>query len=445
MQLSVHSAAGRSLCGAPWRPRLPLLQPLHPPRHQARKHFSDLRYRQIYSFQSFHKLRKHLGGVYTKNAATRAALSNRAGNYGSVLFFIHDLVRGNPRHHGAQLLAHSLDLVGRVLATTSSHGRIVQGTFRDEHLGVFTTLDALQCVTHGFAGLLVDHLRAGYVLAVLSVVGDGVVHVGDAAFVHQVNNQLQLVQTLKVRHFQSVARFGQGFETGFNQLNRATTQNRLLTEQVGFSFIFEGGFDDTGTAAADAAGVGQGYVLGVAGSVLEDRDQIRNTAALGELGAYSVARRLRSNHDHVQVFARNDLVVVDSKTVSERQGSALLQVRLDFVAVQLGLELVRSQHYNNVGGSNGRSHVAGLQAVGFSLGDGGRAGTQTNHYVYTGVLQVARVRVALGAEAQNGNFLALDDGKITILIVINLHEKPLLSVTALRGHSVQIFRPALTG
>src|SRR5690554_2634886 len=136
---------------------------------------------------------------------------------------------------------------------------------------------------------------------------------------------------------------------------------------------------------------------------------------------------------------------MNGKTVCEGQGSALLQVRLDLFLVQLGLELVRSQHHNNIGGSNGRSHVAGLQAVGFSLGDGGRAGTQTNHYVYTGVLQVARMRVALGAEAQNGNLLALDDGKITILIVINLHEKPLLSVTALRGHSVQIFRTALTG
>src|SRR5690606_33792367 len=185
----------------------------------------------------------------------------------------------------------------------------------------------------------------------------------DAAFVHQVNNQLQLVQTLEVRHFRSVARFGQGFETGFNQLNRATTQNRLLTEQVSFGFVFEGGFDDTGTAAADTAGVGQGYVLGVAGSVLEDRDQVRNTAALGELGAYSVARRLRGNHDHVQVFARNDLVVVDSKAVSEGQGSALLQVRLDFVTVQLGLELVRSQHHDHVCRCNGRSHIAGLQSI----------------------------------------------------------------------------------
>jgi hypothetical protein len=142
-----------------------------------------------------------------------------------------------------------------ILATTSGHGRVVQCTFRDEHLGVFATLDALQRFTHSFAGLLVDHLRTGYVLTVLGVVGDGVVHVGDAAFVHQVNNQLELVQTLEISHFRSVARFGQGFKAGFNQFNRTTTQNGLLTKQVGFRFVFEGGFDNTGTAAADTAGV----------------------------------------------------------------------------------------------------------------------------------------------------------------------------------------------
>ena len=47
------------------------------------------------------------------------------------------------------------------------------------------------------------------------------------------------------------------------------------------------------------------------------------------------------------------------------------------------------------------------------------------------------MRVALGTEADDGNFLALDDGKITILIVINLHDKPLLFVMAPRGHNVQ--------
>jgi hypothetical protein len=45
--------------------------------------------------------------------------------------------------------------------------------------------------------------------------------------------------------------------------------------------------------------------------------------------------------------------------------------------------------------------------------------------------------VALGAETNDGNFLALDDGKIAILIVVNLHEKPLLFVMAPKSHIVQ--------
>jgi hypothetical protein len=47
------------------------------------------------------------------------------------------------------------------------------------------------------------------------------------------------------------------------------------------------------------------------------------------------------------------------------------------------------------------------------------------------------VRVALGTEAQNGNFLALDNGQITIFIVINLHGN-LLSFMALPSHDVQM-------
>ena len=185
----------------------------------------------------------------------------------------------------AQLLTDHLDRMLGIQATTSRHGRIVAATFLNEHLGVLTGLDTLQCIAHGFTGLLVDDLRAGDILTILRVVGDGVVHVGDAAFVHQVNNQLELVQTLEVGHFRRITGFGQCFETGLDQLNRTTTQHRLLTEQIGFGLVLEGGFDDAGTAAADAAGVGQSDVLGVAGSVLEDGDQVRNTAAIGELGA----------------------------------------------------------------------------------------------------------------------------------------------------------------
>src|SRR5690606_15905671 len=126
-----------------------------------------------------------------------------------------------------------------------------------------------------------------------------------------------------------------------------------------------------GTTAAHAAGVRQGNILGVAGSVLIDGDQVGDTTTLDELGANGVARRLGSNHDHVQILARHDLVVVDGETVGEGQGSTLLQVRLDLVAIQLGLELIRSQDHDHVGGGNGSRHVGHFQAMGFGLGDGG--------------------------------------------------------------------------
>ena len=308
-----------------------------------------------------------------------------------------------------------------VVAAVGSHRRVVGRTFGNEHFRVLAVLDALQGVAHGSTGLGVDHLRTGYVLTVFGIVGDGVVHVGDAAFVHQVDDQLQLVQALEVGHFRRVTGFDQGFETGLDQLDATTAENGLLTEQVGFGLVLEGGFDDTGTTAADAAGVGQGDVLGVAGSVLVDGDQVRDATALDELGTHGVTRGLRRDHDHVEVGARDDLVVVDGEAVSEGQGGALLQVRLDLFLVQAALELVRGEDHDHVGCGDGGLHVGNLQTVRFGLGHGGGAATQAHGDVDAGVLQVAGMGVALGAVADDGNFLALDDREVTVFIVENAH------------------------
>src|SRR5690554_2571017 len=117
-----------------------------------------------------------------------------------------------------------------VLTTTRCHRRIVESTFRDEHLRVLTTLNSLKRIAHSFARLFVDDFWAGHILTILCVVRDGVIHVRDTAFVHQVYNQLELVQTLKVRHFWRIARFSQRFKTCFYQLDSTTTKNSLLTE-----------------------------------------------------------------------------------------------------------------------------------------------------------------------------------------------------------------------
>ena len=63
----------------------------------------------------------------------------------------------------------------------------------------------------------------------------------------------------------------------------------------------------------------------------------------------------------------------------------------------------------------------------FGFGDSGRTFTQTNGDINTGVFQVARLSVALGTVTDDGNFFALDDGKVAVFIVINFHEIPLIT------------------
>ena len=120
----------------------------------------------------------------------------------------------------------------------------------------------------------------GHVLAVLGGVGDRVVHVGDAALVDQVDDQLHLVQALEVGHLRRVAGLHQRLEAGADQLDQAAAQHGLLAEQVGLALLPEGGLDDARAAAADGRGIGQEEVVRVAALVLVDRDQARHAAAL---------------------------------------------------------------------------------------------------------------------------------------------------------------------
>src|SRR5690606_33006536 len=371
-----------------------------------------------------HLLSRQLAGK--KNAAFAAFLPIHR----SVLALVDDLVGTDPRHHATQLLTDLLDRVCRVVATVRGHGRVVVCAFSDEHLGVLTVLDALEGIAHGLAGLLVDHLGAGHVFTVLGIVGDRVVHVGDAALVHQVDDQLELVQALEVRHFRRIAGFHQRLEAGLDQLHRATTEHCLLTEQVGFGLVLEGGLNDAGAAAADATGIGQGNVPGLARGILEDGDQVRDAAALDELGAHRVARRLRRNHDHVEVGTRHDLVVVDGKTVGKRQGGAFLQVRLDLVLVQLRLELIRGQHHDDVSPLYRFRYRLHGQAGLLRLGRRGRTRAQGDNHLDAGILQVVGMRVALGAVADDRYLLALDDGEVAIFVVIDVHGFPRLGFAA---------------
>src|SRR6201991_645403 len=146
--------------------------------------------------------------------------------------------------------------------------------------GEFSGLDVGQHALHLGLGRIGDDARAGDVFAILGGVGDRVVHVGDAAFIDQVDDQLYFVQAFEIGHFRSITGFGERFETSADEFDETAAENDLFAEEVGFALFAEIGFDDARTATADAAGVGQREFKRVAGRVLVNGNEAGNAAAL---------------------------------------------------------------------------------------------------------------------------------------------------------------------
>ena len=75
--------------------------------------------------------------------------------------------RGNLQISPEVIRGVGIDGVLGVEPAAGGHARVVGVTLVDEHLRVLAGLDALERVAHGGTGLVVDHFRAGHVLAVL--------------------------------------------------------------------------------------------------------------------------------------------------------------------------------------------------------------------------------------------------------------------------------------
>ena len=145
----------------------------------------------------------------------------------------------DPGHHAPQPLSGLLDRVGGIEPAARRHLGVVRHPFENEPLGIIAILDIGQALLHCCTALVVDYLRSGDIFAIFSVVGDGVVHVGNATLVHQVNNQLEFMQALEIGHFGGVAGFNQGLESGLHQLHCTAAEYGLLTEKVGLGLVFE--------------------------------------------------------------------------------------------------------------------------------------------------------------------------------------------------------------
>src|SRR4029453_6821505 len=133
-----------------------------------------------------------------------------------------------PGHHPAQGLAGPLDrVVGPGLAHAGEVGPALV-VLLDPLAGEGPGLDLGQDAAHLGLDPVVDDPGPAGVVAVLGRVRDRPAHAGQAALVHEVDDQLELVQALEVGNLGLVAGPGQGLEAGLDKGGGAAAQDRLL-------------------------------------------------------------------------------------------------------------------------------------------------------------------------------------------------------------------------
>ena len=288
----------------------------------------------------------------------------------------------------------------------------------DPSAGEVTLLDFGEDLLHLGARLVVDDARATGVVAVLGGVRNREAHVVEAALVNEVDDQLELVQALEIGDFGSVTGFDKGLEASADQFGGATAEDGLFAEEVAFGLFAEGGFDDAGAHAADTGGIGEGGFERMARSILGNCNEAGNARTFGENFADAMAGSLGGDHADVNVGRGLDRAEVDAEAVREHQGLASRKVRGDVGLVQRALDVVRNEDHHDVGGLDCVGCLHDCQTGGLDLCAALAVCREAHNHVEPGIAQVQRVRVALAAVADNGDFLALEGGDTAVLLVV---------------------------
>jgi len=142
-----------------------------------------------------------------------------------VLRLIHQPALLQPGHHRPQPGPHLFYLVVFPFPAQLAEVREANTVLGDPLIGELARLNVRQKLLHDLAGLRAnDPFTPGHI-PVLGRVANGVAHVRDAALIDQVNNELHLMNALKVGHLWCIARLDQRFKAGPHKLSQATTQN----------------------------------------------------------------------------------------------------------------------------------------------------------------------------------------------------------------------------
>ncbi len=110
-----------------------------------------------------------------------------------------------PGHARTQLLTDPFDRMARVLFQHAAKILRTILVLLDPLARELAALDLLEDLAHLLLGAVVDHTRPARQIAVLGRVADELMHLGQTALMQQIDDQLELVQTLVVGHFRLVA------------------------------------------------------------------------------------------------------------------------------------------------------------------------------------------------------------------------------------------------
>src|SRR5439155_4002607 len=144
---------------------------------------------------------------------------------------------------------------------------------------------------------------------------DAVAHVIEPALVDQVDDELDLVDALEVRHLRRIAGLDEGLKTGLDERGQSAAEDRLLAEEIGLALVLEGGFDDAAARPADAARPGEAEVARFGGWVLENREQAGHAAAFFELAAHQMPGTFGRDEQHVHVLRGLDRLEMEIESV----------------------------------------------------------------------------------------------------------------------------------
>ena len=297
----------------------------------------------------------------------------------------------------------------------------------DPVAGERPVLDLLEDLLHRLADVLVDDPRPADVVAVLGRVADAEAHEVEAAAVHQVDDQLELVHRLEVGELGLVAGLDQRLEAHLDQRRGPAAQDGLLAEQVGLGLLGEGRLEDARPGRADRPAVGEDAVARGPGLVAMDREQGGHAAAGPVDRAEQVARALRRDHPDVDDAGRVDPPEVDVEAVGEHQQVAGAQVRGDLLVVDRLLGGVGDEDHDHVGGLDGIGDVGHAQAGLRGQRPALRPRREADDDVDARFVEVQGVGVALAAVADDRDGLPGERRRIRVVVVVHRRRHRLIA------------------